>query len=321
MESLQKIKLSPEQIDRILRETLQEKARSIQELADGWANTGYRVELESGRTLMLKAAPAKGQTVMRSERDTMRVEVEVTRLLTQKQPEVPVPHIYVYDPSCSLVPCEYFIKEYLDAEPYNKVKDTLSTDEQEQIEEELGRYNRMINSVTGEQFGYFLTEYGAASTWRDGFHLLMHDLLQDGKDAGIELPLPYSVVEHEIEVRLDAFEEVKVPQLIHWDLWEGNLFVKDNHVVGIIDFERSLWGDPLFENFFGKFHQPGAFRRGYGKLHLTETEQIRRELYDLHLDLVQYIECTYRGYQNKGHIEWARANLANTFELLIGKSR
>ena len=41
--------------------------------------------------------------------------------------------------------------------------------------------------------------------------------------------------------------------------WEGNIFVDqikgEYHIVGITDFERAFWGDPLMELFFWRVHK------------------------------------------------------------------
>ena len=66
---------------------------------------------------------------------------------------------------------------------------------------------------------------------------------------------------------LDVLDEVSEPALVHWDLWAGNVFVKDGKITGITDFERALWGDPLMEHYFRMITEPKrpeAFLRGYG---------------------------------------------------------
>ena len=45
-----------------------------------------------------------------------------------------------------------------------------------------------------------------------------------------------------------VFDEVKEPSLVHWDMWEGNVFVKEKHVLGIIDWERAMWGEAFMDD-------------------------------------------------------------------------
>ena len=43
-----------------------------------------------------------------------------------------------------------------------------------------------------------------------------------------------------------CFDKVTQPTLVHWDMWEGNIFVKAGHVVGVIDWERALWAKSIW---------------------------------------------------------------------------
>jgi len=58
-----------------------------------------------------------------------------------------------------------------------------------------------------------------------------------------------------------------MPQLVHWDAWDANFFVKDGKITGILDFERALWADPLMEAQFRALAFGGVSEsmRGYGK--------------------------------------------------------
>ena len=76
--------------------------------------------------------------------------------------------------------------------------------------------------------------------------------------------------------------------------------VRDGAIVSIIDHERAFFGDPLIEAGFAPtqlsaFGDAAAFMCGYGKGELTETEQVRRRLYSLHLVLVMVIETVLPG--------------------------
>jgi len=115
-------------------------------------------------------------------------------------------------------------------------------------------------------------------------------------------------LEKRIESRLDALRDVTEPRLLHWDLWDGNVFVKEGRVSGIVDFERAIWGDPLMEFYFGRFHNSKAFRQGYGVSSPDPAQIARRKLYDLYIDLILYIECDFRQYENREHIRWTRDN-------------
>ncbi len=117
--------------------------------------------------------------------------------------------------------------------------------------------------------------------------------------------------------RFGSLQGVREARLIHWDLWDGNLFVEDRKITGIIDFERALWGDPLMEYYFSHFARTSSFEEGYGLSICTDSQRARRSLYDLYFDLVVYIECFYRQYENREHIRWATENLKRGWERFV----
>jgi aminoglycoside phosphotransferase (APT) family kinase protein len=135
----------------------------------------------------------------------------------------------------------------------------------------------------------------------------------------VSLPLPYEQLFQRLETAFDALDEVDTPRLVHWDLWDGNVFVDPatGQVSGLIDFERALWGDPLMEANFVFWQSSAAFLEGYGTPMLdTPAKQTRRLLYNLYLWLIMVIECYYREYENDNQEKWARGQLERDLERL-----
>lgn len=308
MESGIKNKLDAQQLNTVIRQVLGESVQEAKEMSDGWANTAYSILLGSGQQVVLKAAPVKGTKMMRYENNIMAAEVKAMRLVGGKS-IVPVPRIYAHDDSFSIIDSEYFIMEYLEGEPLNKIRDALSLEETAAIHNELGVYNRRLNEIEGEQFGYFGQVNHPAIGWKDTFCQMLLDVLADGRDAGAVLPVDYSLVERELNQVSDVLSGVRKPHFVHWDLWDGNIFVSGERISGIIDFERALWGDPLMEFYFSHFAKPDPFLQGYGQTAFSQEELVRRALYDLYLDLILLIECPYRKYQDENHIKWVYENM------------
>lgn len=99
----------------------------------------------------------------------MAAEVEALRLVAADG-RIPVPAVYSYDDSRSIIPSPYFFMEKISGQPYNEVKEDYSPVEQAEIERELGRYQRLINGITGPRFGLFVQEEPqAAESWRESF--------------------------------------------------------------------------------------------------------------------------------------------------------
>jgi aminoglycoside phosphotransferase (APT) family kinase protein len=76
------------------------------------------------------------------------------------------------------------------------------------------------------------------------------------------------------------------------------VFVDDDvNVVGVIDFERVLWADPLMEAQFVGRRAHDEVVEAYGtRLFDQPGAAERRRLYDLYLGLVMTVECAYRHY-------------------------
>jgi hypothetical protein len=102
-----------------------------------------------------------------------------------------------------------------------------------------------------------------SDNWEDAFIGMIGELLADGKDAEVELPQPYAVIENEIKNRMDVLNEVVTPCLVDWYLLEENVLVRNGTITGLIDFERAMWGDPVMEYYFSHFAKSQAFLDGW----------------------------------------------------------
>lgn len=279
------------------------------ELTGGYFNAAYDLQLSNGRGVILKIAPAAEIEILSYEHNIMLAEVEALKLIKAKG-IVPVPLVIGYDTSRTIIPCDYFFMEKIIGQPYNEIKDELSVEERAAIESELGRYNRIINEIRGERFGLFsVAPQSAASSWRDTFMQMFTRLLEDARRLGAEMPIAVETIEASVETISHVLDEVKEPRLIHWDLWDGNVFVRDGRIVALIDWERALWGDPLMEYYFRYIEDSEHFCRGYGRIFDSPNESARKNLYDLYIDLIYFIECYSRKYDSVGHLQWAHDNL------------
>jgi len=313
MHSISKISLPFEAVQAIVTDQFGSQRRlcALEELKEGYFNAAALLELDDGLRCVLKAAPSPQASILRYERDILRAEVESLRLVGA-QTSVPVPQVLAYDPSRCLLGSEYFLMEYLPGIPFHKLRSACSAEQQESVELEMGRLARLIGSLHGPVFGYFAHPAAAGVSWRECFAGMLWDVLKDGEGAGVELPLAYPELYGRLQVHFGALEAVTTPQLVHWDLWDGNVFVDPATcaITGLIDFERALWGDPLCEAIFRIPDPHGAYARGYsGGLLEAPGAALRRSLYNVYLYLIMIIECTYRRYENDAQERWSRARL------------
>ena len=187
------------------------------------------------------------------------------------------------------------------------------------VDHQTGVYLRQVNAIQGAGFGLFAFPDQLVPTWREGFDRLLKDILLDGQEFPVELHLPYDEIYARLSARFDSLDEVQTPSLVHWDLWDGNIFIdpQTKVITGYIDFERALWADPLMEVNFGAFGENPAFLAGYGVEMLdTPAKKCRRTLYNIYLFLIMVIECYYRYFETKDQENWARLMLQQQLERL-----
>ena len=296
----------------------QRKVVAFEELHEGLFNAAARLALDDGLHCVLKAAPRDDVKGLRYEKDIMRAEVESMRLVKART-GVPVPDILAYDTSRSLLPSDYFLMELLQGSPLHKIRKSIPQEQQAEIERSLGRMACEMSQITNDAFGYWVQPQPSGVTWRETFLKMVDGVLQDGKDMDVVLPLPYNEMYALMELHFDALDEVTTPRLVHWDIWDGNVFVDPQtcQITGLIDFERVLWGDPLMESFFGSRDPNSHYAQGFGNGALATRKQVqRRMLYNTYLWLIMIIETFYRKYDNDWQINWTRERMDEEIKLL-----
>lgn len=279
------------------------------ELTDGMYNAAYKIGLAGEQEIVLKVAPSDCVQVLRYEKNIMQAEVEVLRLL-HVQTDVPVPEVLAYDISHHLIDNDYYLMAFVPGVSMHKLRTSLSLGEQRAIDRRIGEYLRQMNAITNSNFGYFAQPEVRFDTWQQAFDQMLGNVLQDGQDADVELS--YDQIYAEIRRYYHTLDEVTTPALVHWDLWDGNIFVDpgSKQITGVIDCERALWGDPLMEVNFGAFGLNPALLDGYGRDMLqTSAAKTRRLLYNIYLWLIMIIECTYRQYNTSDQENWVRPKL------------
>jgi aminoglycoside phosphotransferase (APT) family kinase protein len=288
---------------------------TVKELTEGFFNVAYEVGLPN-QNIILKIAPPAYTLIMSYEKDIMRAEVEALRSVKEST-SVPVPKVLYYDDSHSLCGADYFFMEKLEGESFYKLKSTgqLSWEEQQQLLRNLGRYNAEMNQIRGTTFGYLGQDHKLGLSWKETFTSMILDVLKDGDWIDISLGVEYNEVLELIMNASFALDEVKEPVFVHWDLWDGNVFVKDGRITGLIDFERALWGDPLMECYFRAHCYNGDFIQGYGE-DLRQKAPIRALLYDMYLYLIMIIETKFRKYPDDWQYQFASKELKKAMEEL-----
>jgi fructosamine-3-kinase len=306
MESLSKNKLNAGQINGLTQKAFGKPADGISENNIGEFSALYIITL-ADKEIILKIAPKDDVRVLRYEKNAMKAEVDALRLV-KANTTVPVPEVLFYDDSKTLCDSEYFFAEKMRGDNLNSISSELNEGQKNNIIFELGKYNRQINGIEYDMFGYLAQADKRTGNWQTCFKGMVSDLLNDGRDMDIKLP--YDEIERIIKSFVHACDDVKTPKLVHWDLWPGNVLVQNHKISGIIDFERSLYADVLMEFFFRKIAVNNDFNAGYGIDFsvLDKNAVIRLALYDLYLALIWRIEYHYRKYE-ESQLGWREEQL------------
>ncbi|BBF43904.1 hypothetical protein lbkm_2592 [Lachnospiraceae bacterium KM106-2] len=318
MESSTKNKQSFEKIQNMVlrafgKDTYVDKS-SITEMEGGFCNAVYEMKGKD-RNVILKIGPAPETEMMSYEKELIETEVKAIQLIRERT-KLSIPEVLYYDPSKTLCNSDYFFMTKIEGKCLENEKNKMPKESYGKLKEELGHWNRTMNDVEGTTFKIFSDD--KEFTYNSDFiNYLFQQLLEDARKKHTDLK--YITYDELFEIVQDAKEyldDVKQPHFVHWDLWEGNIFIKEDRVEGIIDFERALWGDPLmeFELSFEENLDP-QFIKGYGRNFKSRSEEIRRLIYTLYRELGMIVESDYRNYEDNGaYRRWSVEVFGKTLE-------
>lgn len=244
------------------------------ELGHGGFNVAYRIALRDGTAAVLKIAPPAGVRVMTYEHEMMANEVAALALVTEHT-DVPVPGLLYSDTAHDLCDADWFFMTFIEGDNVGVlIEEGKITDQQlDHYNELLGAANRELNTIVGPHFGPLPGP--GETTWRATFSRMIEDVLTDGERAGVDLGQDYDHLRRVIADHAELLDDVTEPRFVEWDLWTSNMMVHDGALAAIIDHERAIYGDPLFEAGFTAIDlpavgDPAGFMRGYGQAPLTE---------------------------------------------------
>ncbi|MEQ4299833.1 aminoglycoside phosphotransferase family protein [Plantactinospora sp. B6F1] len=288
-----------------------------QELTGGTYNAVYAITLGEGTELVLKVAPPPELKLLSHEVDLMRTEVDFYRRAARVVPVVP--EVVHADFHRDLIGTDFVFLSRVAGRDLNGIRDELTPAQLSTVRGEIAAYAAGLHTVTGPSYGYPLR--GSRSwqpTWRGAFGAMVDDILADALRLGSALPAPPDRIGELLRRHADVLDEVRRPALVHFDLWDGNVFVAADpagtvRVTGLIDGERAFFGDPLAElvsmTLFRELDDEpeilaGYASAGHGRIELTPTARRRLTLYTIYLYLIMCIEGATRGWDGPERDEY-----------------
>lgn len=258
--------LTPETIAALCRRAFgaTTQVAAVQLLRSGRFNTTYRVALAGGRAVILRVAPPPAAHLFSHESNLLRRECAVHRHLRQAARQVP--RLLFQDFSQQLLPRDYVFLECLPGRLWDEVQGSLSPRQNEALWRQLGGLVRAIHKHAGASYGRPGSVTGFAC-WSaamladiDG---LIGDLRQLGLDTAAADRFRTLALGH-----APLLDRCGPPRLLHGDLWPKNILVDTTPetpvITGLLDAERTRWGDPAAEWIFGFLAIPETFWAAYG---------------------------------------------------------
>ncbi|MGN0431032.1 MAG: phosphotransferase family protein [Lachnospiraceae bacterium] len=284
--------------------------QSYRELTEGLCNVAYLITFTDGEKRILKIAAPNRDGYMTNEINLMEAEVCAMQLVKDKI-STQVAEIDLFDKSKQNCSGNYFFMTVLDGDNYFSVQENFSEEEKEAVSIRLGELVREIAGIKGEKFGLIGDGEHRFDTQYDLFYYMLSNVIADADRKSVDYFISGRELLDMLKRDKEAFAEVRQPSLVHYDMWEGNVFVKDKQVTGLIDWERALWGDVLMEDRFRRHTRTAAFLKGYGREafseeqeYFSEAEKCRILWYDCLLFLTMMTEGEYRRYGDDSQYRW-----------------
>lgn len=283
----------------------QKRMESCTELTEGMCNAAYLVKFSDGSKSVLKIAPGENKGLLSNEVNMMDAEVKAMDIVG-KSGLIKVAEVQYYDTSKTICSSDYFFMEAIEGQSFFTAKESMSEEEKRRLNYEIGRTERKLTAIQGEKFGLLGDEKHLYTYLFDFVYRLISNVLSDA----IKKKIVIGVESEDILARLKqdryVFDAVSKPTLVHWDMWEGNVFVKDGQISGIIDWERAMWAEAFLDDRFRRHARNREFLKGYGQENFSKEEMRRICWYDVLLYLTMMTEGAYRGYPDDGQYQWTK---------------
>lgn len=304
----------PEEIlKQMVRSAFPDKlTEKITELTEGMCNAAYFIEFTDGSRSVVKIAAENNDGLMSNEVNMMDAEVKAMRIVNENA--VRAARVQYYDTSRTVCSGNYFFMEALPGESFFSIRDKLSEEEKSVINYETGQISKRLTLIQNDYFGLLGDAGHQFRKLYDFSRYLISNILQDAKKKDIVIGVSPDEILRQLSADKGIFEEVTQPSLVHYDMWDGNIFVEGKHIGGIIDWERAMWGEALMDDRFRRHTRNNDFLRGFGKEEFTKEEMQRIYWYDALLYLVMMTEGSYRGYEDDSQYKWAKEMFLASWE-------
>ena len=265
---------------------------------DTYLNKVYRVKTDKGNFYL------KIYETLEEKKVALKLS-KLYPLLLKKG--IPVPKVIKFDDSLNLIKFPYLVITEVEGEMLCDKILLMSNEEKISFYHDFGITLGKIHTITFNQFG-------------ETFDLKTIEPFIEANDKGpfkIYKEMHKEIVDYRLEYFKDTYFEdlinpiknyfsqnshlidyVIVPRLLHIDLNQKNIFVKDNKISGIIDFDGAFIGHNEEElmriegaNFATDLISKDAFFKGYTKIIQLDRNYDKRRVFYYLSRLLVNIDC------------------------------
>lgn len=285
------------------------------ELGIGAFNNAFRLTAADGRRWVLRISPRWDHPLLfHVERHLLRREHALTPWLAAAGPLVP--EVVATDFTGALLPRDAVLSTWIDGENWHEAMGTFTAAENDALWRELAGLLRAVNATRASHFGFPSPEPPRAR-WSEHVLSASEGLVRDIPRFG----LPDAEARAWLaaaERAAAALDEIAEARVVHGDPWPKNILVRrvdgTPRIVGLLDHERGLFGDPWSEWVFHFCDFPDAFWEAFGRPPQDPAARARAAVYRGYIDL----QCVLEVVRYGGSPDEARRRLAAGAEALHG---
>lgn len=220
---------------------------------------------------------------------------------------IPVPKVIKYDDSLKLVKHSYLIITEIEGQMLCDVINTMNNNEKISFYYEFGKTIAKFHSITFDKFGESFNgktvekyaeanDKGPFDNWKDMHKEIIGYRLNIFKNSSFEDLIEPIMSWFEKNSNLIDYDIV--PRLLHIDLNQKNVFVKNNEISGILDFDGAFVGHNEEElmrtegaNFSDNEELKQSFFKGYTEIIKLDDHYERRRKYYYFARLLVHTDC------------------------------
>jgi len=240
-----------------------------------------------------------------------------------KEHHLPVPQMVLLDDSKTISSFDVLITEMLDGKNLEKTWSQLEKKEAEALAFQAGALLRKINDISFDYFGEISGKkpFSRHQSWYNYLKEKLSYHLDEACSFQFFNKQETEDIWNIFQLAKPALDQVKKAQLVHVDYHLGNLLHNEGKISGVLDFEWTLAGDPLYDFNRWKTLQDEiligsrqAFLNGYSLNSFNESEFLRMKIYQMIFN-IEITVVAHRHFPMDEAVTYFKETKTNLLEL------